>query len=233
MNSSHASAGLTVRLNEARELLTVISAAENSAGLLNPISSFEATLRGLFYVSCYGALEWSVTEGVRAYLNAIDNEKVPLNQLDWVFNSVAMDSLFKAVIDSAPKRKWAARRQMFEAFADGTYCKASTASMETLLSNIWPKTIEEIFQCFGILKPWTDTASHLGYMKELVEKRNAVAHGRHTAIEAGEGTNFTQLDNVHKATSGVALYFLATLEEHAKKKLFVQPAFRPEYLNAT
>lgn len=232
MNTSHTTAGLTVRLNEARELLSFIHKAENNAALLTPIPAFQASLKGLFYVSCYGALEWSITKGVNAYLAAIDNEKVPLNQLDWVFNSIALDSFFKAVADTSIKGKWAARRRMFQAFNDGVYCKASTASLETLLSNIWPKTIEEIFHCFGIDKPWTDMAPNLGYMKELVEKRNAVAHGRQTATEAGEGTNFSQLDKIHKATSGVALYFLATLEEHAIKKLYVQPAFRLEYLNA-
>ncbi|RYE02292.1 MAG: hypothetical protein EOP50_00430 [Sphingobacteriales bacterium] len=221
-----------MRLNEARELLNVISAAENAAGPLKPISSFEASLRGLFYVSCYGALEWAVTTGVRAYLTAIDDEKIPFRQLDWVFNSVALDSFFKAVTDTGYGGKWAARRRMFEAFADGTHCQASTASMDALLSNIWPKTIEEIFQCFGIVKPWTNAPAHLGYMRELVGKRNEVAHGRLTATEAGEGTTFTQLDKIHKATSGVALYFLATLEDHAKQKLYVQPAFRVEYLNA-
>jgi len=232
MNSSHATAGLTVRLNEARELLSAINSAEKKAGPLTPIPSFEASLRGLFYVSCYGALEWSITAGVHAYLTAIDDEKVPLSHLDWVFNSIALDSFFKAVTDTGAGGKWAARRRMFEAFSDGTHCKASTASMEALLSNIWPKTIEEIFHCFGVAKPWTDVAANLGYMKELVEKRNAVAHGRQTAIEAGEGTSFTQLDKIHKATSGVALYFLATLEEHANQKLYVQSAFRMGYLNA-
>lgn len=233
MNLSHVTAGLTVRLNQARELLNVIRAAENTARPLTPISSFEASLRGLFYVSCYGALEWSVTTGVHSYLAAIDEEKIPLSQLDWVFNSVALDSYFNAVTDTRARKKWAARRRMFEAFADGTHCKASTASMEALLSNIWPKTIEEIFQCFGIAKPWTDVAANQGYMRELVEKRNSVAHGRQTAIEAGEGTTFTQLDKIHKATSDVALYFLATLEEHANQKLYIQPSFRREYLYAT
>lgn len=190
MNSSHATAGLTVRLNEARELLSVISAAENAAGPLTPVSSFEASLRGLFYVSCYGALEWSISTGVHAYLAAIDHEEVPLRQLDWVFNSIALDRFFRAVTDTGAGGKWTARRRMFEAFADDTHCKVSTASMESLLSNIWPKTIEEIFQCFGIAKPWTDVPANLGYMRELVEKRNAVAHGRQTAIEAGEGTTF-------------------------------------------
>lgn len=233
MNSSHATAGLTVRLNEARELLSAIRSAESAAAPLSPIPSFEASLRGLFYVSCYGALEWSVTAGVHAYLASIDNEDVPLSKLDWVFNSVALDKYFKALADTGTKGKWAARRRMFEAFADGAHCKVSTASMESLLSNIWPKTIEEIFQCFGIAKQWTDALANLGYMKELVEKRNAVAHGRQTAIEAGEGTTFAQLDRIHKATSDVALYFLNTLEEHARQKLYVQSAFRQEYLNAT
>lgn len=232
MNANYAAAGLTVRLSEARELLNAIRSAENSSGPLTQIPNFEASLRGLFYVSCYGALEWSVTAGVHAYLAAIDEEKVPVSQLDWVFNSIALDGFLKALTNTGDKGKWAARRRVFEAFADGTHCKSAPASMESLLSNIWPKTIEEIFHCFGIKKPWTDSIANLGYMKELVEKRNAVAHGRQTATEAGEGTSFAQLDKIHKATSDVALYFLSTLEEHAKRKLYIQSAFRQEYLNA-
>lgn len=232
MNSKHATAGLAVRLNEARELLNVIKVAENGKGPLTPIPPFESALRGLFYVSCYGALEWAVSAGVNAYLAAIDEDEIPLNRLEWVFNSVAMDGFLKAIASTGDGRKWAARRKMFEAFANGANCKASGASMEALLSNVWPKTIEEIFQCFGITKPWTDAPANLGYMKELVEKRNAVAHGRQTATEAGEGTTFAQLEKIHTATSGVTLYFFATLEEHANAKLYVQAPYRPEYLNA-
>lgn len=232
MNTSHVAAGLTTRLNEARDLLGAIGAAEMRVGPLNPIPPFEASLRGLFYVSCYGALEWTVTSGVQAYLRSIDDDAVPFNRLDWVFNSVTMDAFFKSVASSGTNGKWSARRRMFEAFANDTHCKPSEVSMGDLLSNIWPKTIEEIFQCFGIAKPWTNDLSNLGYMKELVEKRNAVAHGRETATEAGEGTTFAQLDKIHKATSGVALYFLSAIEEHSLQKLYVRSAFRAEYINA-
>lgn len=66
-------------------------------------------------------------------------------------------------------------------------------------------------------------------MKELVEKRNAVSHGRSTASAAGECQTSTELERTLTAAYDAAIYFLATLEEHAANRAFVREEFRALY----
>lgn len=66
-------------------------------------------------------------------------------------------------------------------------------------------------------------------MNELVEKRNAVAHGRETSTEAGEGKTSDDLERLMNAIYGVCFYFLTTLENQANTRGIVKQDFRANY----
>ncbi len=234
MNADPIRLGLSHRVAEARELINHLRAAEANAPPLSPPSALGAVVRGLFFVSCYGALEYSVSEGSRTFIAFLSGYGVRNRHLQWSINAVALDAQLTSIANRGDKKKWEARRSIFERFEDGSLCSTSDTVFGTYVHNIWPQTIKEIFDCFSIDKPIASDPAQIPYLIELVERRNEIAHGRKTASDASSGRTAQDLGQILDAVYGVCLYFLSSLEEHGSEKKFIQPAYRRKYpLTAT
>jgi hypothetical protein len=118
---------------------------------------------------------------------------------------------------------------LFERLGDASVCKAPDTVFGAFLHNVDWRTIEEIFAAFGIAKPPTAQPRERGYIESLRERRNAVAHGRETATDAGQGKTSADLEKFLNVAYDVSLYFLDCLEDHVTQRAFVRAAFRPNY----
>lgn len=230
MNSLYIRSGINSRISEVREMLRIIRESESDPK--DPLAKdpLSATLRGLVYVPLYGTLEYCVTESVQNFVSFVTASKVPHAHLVHVFNVVALDPQLMSARNAGEKKKWETRRAIFEQLGANGPCDVENTVFGTFLHNIWPKTIEELFACLGINKPVTADPSEIGYLREIVEKRNAVAHGRETATKTGEGFTAADLQKRVDAIYNVCVYFLETLEEHANSLRFVQLRFRKRYV---
>ena len=177
----------------------------------------------------YGALEFCVTQGSQLFIAYACGLNVQHRHLEVSFNAVALDPEFSSLQDRGEKSKWKARRTVLDRFRSAEPLQVSETVFGTFLQNIWPKTIEEVFACFCIDAPPTSQARHIGYIKELVEKRNAIAHGRETASEAAEGRTSAELEILMDAIYEVCVYFLDTLSNHATSLRFVRQEERATY----
>lgn len=223
--------GFNQRLGEARELFARIKLEEPQEGLPSPPTALSLTLRGMVYVSLYGTLEYTITQGVQCFINHLSGLSVSTKHLELSLNSIAMNSQLTSVRDSGEKKKWEARRALFSAMESQDACVISDTVFGTFLHNVYPKTVLEIFLCLGIEKPATANESEVGYFKEITEKRNAVAHGRESASEAGSGLTIQDVELRMNVVYSVCSYFLDVIEEHALELKFVKPRYRSNYRN--
>ena len=221
--------GMTIRLSEARELLNKIKQEEFQDNGPYPPNSFTLTLRGLIYVSLYGAIEYAVTHGVQGFINNLCSLKVSTKHLEYSLYSIALDSPLTSARSAGEKKKWEARRTIFSGLNSGSDCLISDTVFGTFLHNIYPKTILEVFMCLGIGKPATASERDVLYLKEITEKRNAVAHGREAASDAGAGLTHQDIEARLNAAYSIGSYFLDTVEDHALTLRFVRPRYRSGY----
>jgi hypothetical protein len=224
--------GMNVRLLEARELLNKIKQEEPGDGIPRVPSSFSLTLRGLIYVSLYGAIEYAVTHGTQGFINYLCGLNVNTKHLEYSLHSIALDSQLTSARDAGEKKKWEARRAIFSGFDLGASCSIPDTVFGTFLHNVYPKTILEIFLCLGIKKPATAMERDIGYFKEITEKRNAVAHGREAASDVGKGLTAQDAEVRLNATYDICSYFLDAVEEHASEFRFVRSRYRSTYRRA-
>lgn len=229
MNSAYITVGINARLAEAREMLRAIREREANPQDLATKDLLSATLRGMFYITLYGTLEYCVTESVQNFISFISAQKIRNAHISYVVNVVALDAQLVSARNAGEKKKWETRRAIFERIDGNSICDVDNTVFGTFLHNIWPRTLEEIFLCLGIDKPATSDPREIGYLREIVEKRNAVAHGRETAAHAGEGSTADDLQKRMDALYSVCIYFLTTLEEHASAMGFVRPRYRRVY----
>ncbi|WP_194270626.1 HEPN domain-containing protein [Glaciimonas soli] len=232
MNLDHVRTGVNARLAEARLMLGLLKIDGGPQSEVPKNDPTSATIRGMVYVSLYGALEYCVEQGVQGLLNFISASQVQNAHLEYSVNVVALDPFLTSVRDAGEKKKWPSRRALFEKMADSSVCTISNTAFGTFLHNVHPSTIEEVFHCFGIDLPPTPEPRQIGYLQEIVDKRNAVAHGRDTATEVGEGRTLADLVLRMDAVYAECIYFLSALEEHASDLSFVQPRYRGVYRSA-
>ena len=54
------------------------------------------------------------------------------------------------------------------------------------MDNVWAATVQKMFDVFGINRPALYDVKVRQYIDEVVDKRNAVAHGRESAAITGQ-----------------------------------------------
>lgn len=221
--------GMNDRLSESRLLYSNIKGLELIDGMPQPMGPMSLTLRGLIYVSLYGAIEYAVTQGAQAFINHLCGLNIQTKHLEQSLYAIALDSQLKSAREGAEKKKWEARREVFSNQQSTSLCAIPDTVFGSYLHNVYPKTILEIFLCFGIVKPATQDPSEVGYLKEITEKRNAVAHGRESASEAGRSLSLNELEIRLNTVYSIGSYFFDCLEEQAASLKFVKPRHRANY----
>jgi hypothetical protein len=177
----------------------------------------------------YAALEYCVTKTVEDYISHMCATNVRPAHLEYVLGTIALDSKLTAARDAGTKNKWITRRAIFEDLAANEPCAIPDTVFGTFLHNIWPKTLEEIFLCLGVKEPYVSHPSEIGYLREIVEKRNGIAHGRTTAQEAAEGLTISDIQKRLDVVYSVCMHFLDTIEQYAQEKKFIRPRYRRNY----
>lgn len=232
MDTANVRHGVAARLSEAREALRHVRETEQLRGPLNPLPAFETSLRGLVYVQLYGALEYCVTTLAQDFVSYVSQKQVQHRDIDIQFNAIALDPELTSLATRGEKGKWAARRALFEKLFSSEPVTCNEGAFSSSLQNISPHVIQEVFSCFSISKSPTAEPRHLGYLAEITDKRNAVAHGRQTAAEAAEGKTTADLEILLITISEVCTYVTETVEAHATSLSFIQSRARAAYMAA-
>jgi hypothetical protein len=97
------------------------------------------------------------------------------------------------------------------------------------MENIWAETIQKAFDLFGLSSNAFYDVRVKQYIDEVVDKRNAVGHGRESAATIGQaytsGRLQTLLDEINKQTQFVVSEF----ENLLLTRAFISPIHQAAY----
>ena len=217
------------RLIEVRRIFGVIKQLEAPDPTTG--DSIEAKiLRGLFYVHLYGALEYSVNLGIQGIFAKISSSGVRYAELDHHFYALALDQNFSSLKDSSKGKKWLKRIEFLDRQKSEDKCLLNDTVFGLELQNISSAVLKNVFLCLSLPLP-TLLDSRLGtYVNELVEKRNAVAHGRESPAQVGSNMRSpdlkTRLDAITEVIDGLFICF----EQYLSNYQYVSAAYRSKYM---
>jgi hypothetical protein len=142
-------------------------------------------LRGLYYVHLYSALEKTTNECVEQALLLISGQRVENWHYQNKFNVVSLYARMQAFKAAGYRSFLSKSVDVFSTLDSPEVSKIDNTIFSSTLQNVWFKALDEVYKCFGI--PEFSVESHLRLsVDEVVDKRNAVAHGRESAIYIGE-----------------------------------------------
>lgn len=213
---------VSLRSSELREHLVLVRALE-SADPTVPDTNEVLILRGLYYVHLYSLIEYTINQAVVEALRFIKETSTPYNQLVEDFLPVALDPDFSSFSAVGRKGKnWDRRFSFIRKERSGDACSPNEAVLGYDLQNIWCETLEFVFKCFSISDPVVPDPRFRPFIDEIVNKRNAVAHGRETAARVGRGTRSPDLELRFQAVVDTCNYLLDRFDLYIANLEFVQ-----------
>lgn len=153
------------------------------------IGNQSADLRGLLFVFLYGALEYTVTRVASEAISVMNSLQVKVVDLRPSLLGLVLDSHCASLKDSSVSRSWPKRVALFAAAGSSSFVNADTSILPTNGRNIRKSELETIWTVFGVQDPVLPHPRLGVRLEEVVEKQNAIAHGRESP--SGVGTRYT------------------------------------------
>ncbi len=172
------------RFNEVQIFLNFITSEEPN----NPTEVTPADvkiMRGLFYVHLYAAIENSINELVEKSLLLINSKQVKNNHYTLIFNTISVIDKLQSLKDCGHKNFTNRSVALMHEIGSRNIRGLNETAFSNQLQNIWMSTVMEVYSAFGISNPNFEPRVR-ATIDEIVDKRNAVAHGRESAQSIGE-----------------------------------------------
>lgn len=142
--------------------------------------------KGLVFVQLYGVYEYTITSSVQAALSSIGGKGLRVEHVCRELLSLVLDPYWAGAAGAGRRKLWHKRMDVIEKMQPN-------ALLDNVSDTIFPNDgsqyrrsqIETIWKVFGITDPIVPELRLLGRIEELVENRNAIAHGRITADNVG------------------------------------------------
>lgn len=181
-----------------------------------------ASAKGLFFVHLYGTYEYTITAAVQEALRQINRGKPKITDCHPVFLSMALDSECRSLADVGPDKTWDRRRALFRRVRSPEEVAVVETIMPTGGGNPSYEQLCSIWETFCIRDPVVPRTELIGRIKELVESRNAIAHGRESASAVGGRFTTAELHGRHADISEVCSHFVRSFENYLDSKHYLQ-----------
>jgi hypothetical protein len=213
------------RFLEVQTFLSAIKALEGGTAHTTELNA----RKGLFLVLLYGAFEYSMNRTFTEATMIINNHNVEYNHVSTPLYALALDPQLTSCAAVGPDLRWKRRAELFDKQVSADHVELLDGAFLPQLENVWAHTIAKMFNVFGItLQPLYDPKVRQ-YINQVVEKRNAVAHGREAASAVGQAYTTGDLQNLLDELSRQAQYIFAAFEGHITAKAFVKLAHQHLY----
>lgn len=172
------------------------------------------TAKGLVFVQLYAVYEYTVRESVSSAFAAATGHAMPTNQLWREMIALALDADFMAISDLKRRGSWARRLQLLERSESAAPAVFDQLEFPDDGSHYRPAQLETLWMLLGIKQPVVSEPKHRGRINELVQHRNAIAHGRDTADTIGGRFSDADIQERINDLQGICLHILQTIEDH-------------------
>lgn len=171
-------------------------------------------LKGLVFVQMYATYEYSVVNATLSALRHIDSAGIPLGVLRTTLLSALLHPELMSLSDLSIEKSWDRRMELFEKSRATSARPPIDPAFPNDGSHFRPEQLTTIWRILGIPLPVVHEPRMLGRIRELVEHRNAIAHGREPPESIGRRFSVTDLIDRHTDLEKFCTYFFQTLDSH-------------------
>jgi hypothetical protein len=219
---------VTTRFHEVDTLLSYIAKCESPDPLIKDDAAIRI-MRGMFFVHLYGAFEYAVDQSFIRLAQHISQRNVCIAHLHKPVCTVVMDPMFTAIGDiSMWSKKWKKRLEMIEGMASRARAVLSDVILSPGMQSAGMDVITLAFEIYDIKETPAAKPSAIGYLKDVIDKRHAIAHGRESPATYGVMRS-PELRIRYDALYDQAMYVIECVNTYATGKRFISPRYRSRY----
>ena len=219
MSFDSAQAEIRDRFSEANSLLVYLR--ENGPEPLQPTSNNIKSLKGLWLVSIYSAVERSVNTTIEAALEVISSHENRSVDCIPALLSIIYFNGIRSINECGRSKILDKSSLLFNDVFSENVMKVTENPLAENLQNVDANTMSWALGLFGAPNLTVSPAS-IGRVNALRERRNAVAHGRESASEVGERYTIEELNNIYQASDEVVTAFFFILNEHCTNQRYLK-----------
>jgi hypothetical protein len=175
-------------------------------------------IKGLTFVKLYAAHEYALTQTYVEAVRVINGYAIPAAWAKNCLFSVGFADHWRSVNSLSPVKSWDTRLKIL-GFTDSS--EALVLSEESFPfdnSHFRVGQIETLWKVLGIVAPFCPSPRHLGWITEIVEHRNAIAHGRDLAENIGGRYTHEELAKAIVGQQEISLHVINVVEAHCSNE---------------
>lgn len=207
----------TARLRDVRLFLDMIKKSPNPQYLQQEIK----IAKGLFFVHLYGAYEYTVTLSIQKAIEVINSMNCRIDACQTLFLSMIFDSECKSLSTVGRNNQWSKRWELFERIKSVDLVSIDSTIFSIECQNIKYRQLECFWKNFCIKAPVLPRMLLKGRIDELVENRNAIAHGRESPANVGGRYSIDELEKRYTDIDEVCTYIIQSFETCLNNKDFL------------
>lgn len=173
-----------------------------------------ATCKGLAFVQLYGIYEYSITTSVQAALSSIKNKGLCVENVSIELLSLVLDPLWISASQVGRNKLWDKRIELLKQIDPKTPLNNIQDSLfPSDGSHFRASQLYTIWKLFALPDPIVPELRLLGRISELVENRNAIAHGRRTAEDVGKRYSKKDIEDRIIDVFNISIHIIETLKQ--------------------
>lgn len=192
---------------------------------LTPANDIIKSLRGLWLVSIYGAIERSVNAATEAAIRTISGHRPKSIDCRPPLHVIFHFSKIQPINGCSRRDIFIKSKELLEVSHGESPLALSDNPLSDNLQNVDARTMSWVLALFGAPEMEVNPAS-VGRINTLRDRRNALAHGREGAAQVGEAYELTELENIYNAADEVVTAFHETLNEHCTQRRYRRRSLR-------
>lgn len=192
------------RYDGAIRLFNAVCTARNHANLQR--------MKGLAFVEMYAIYEFSIRSGVRNALTAVKIANMDIAEMSAGLQGLILDPDIMSCSETSRKNRWKSRSLLFARLQSGTSADLNVDLFPDDGSHYRRPQIQTLWDIFGIRVSLVPDGRLFPLIGEIVEHRNAVAHGRERPEDVGRVYTTGEIRRKFGQSKRLCRHILAAVE---------------------
>ena len=188
---------------------------------IDPDNSYSAINRGLFFVYVYGIYEETVRQVVSETIDELNRAHIKIDECIYELYSLIFSEEFDGLYNVGNEHKWEKRWEISKKLIRNQVVEIPN-TMPTDGKNLRYRQLDSIAKSFGVKESILPRNEIGGYITEMVDNRNYIAHGNKTPKEVGR--NYTSTDLLERCgyISEICEYIILVYERYINEKKYLK-----------
>jgi len=162
----------------------------------------------------YGVYEFTVNAVVRAAVDSINAHAQPIHKLRHSLLALFLHPQLESIRNVEKRKHWESRMRLFERSCSTTVVMAPNNVIPSNGDSYRHTRLQLIFDVLGIDGLPAPSEAHLNRIDEVVENRNAIAHGTETPEDVGGRYSHVDISHRILQVKEVCLFLIEATENH-------------------